>query len=56
MVANAMAHNQFDRQMGLTLNVNNVFDRKYLSSIGTVFNTGYYGEPRNVRLNLRYSF
>ncbi|GHC50341.1 TonB-dependent receptor [Alcaligenes pakistanensis] len=55
-VTNAMAHYQFNKQLGVTFNVNNVFNRKYLSSIGTVFNTGYYGEPRNVRLNLRYAF
>ena len=35
-----------------TINVNNVFDKRYYSTgMG-----GYYGDPRNAMLSLRYKF
>jgi len=55
-VVNLMARYDFSRQLSATLNLNNLFDKKYLSSLDTTFNTGYYGAPRNAMLNLRYSF
>lgn len=55
-VVNLMARYDFSRRLSATLNLNNVFDRKYLSSLDTTFNTGYYGAPRNAMLNVRYAF
>ncbi|WP_203226720.1 TonB-dependent receptor [Alcaligenes aquatilis] len=46
----------FSKQLTATLNVNNLFNRKYLSTLDQTFYTGYYGAPRNAMLNLRYSF
>ena len=49
---------QATEQLDLQLNVNNLFDRTYYSSVA---NGGYspydiYGDPRNVKLTARYSF
>ncbi|WMD22429.1 TonB-dependent siderophore receptor [Achromobacter seleniivolatilans] len=55
-VVNLMARYDFSRQVSATLNVNNLFDKKYLNSLDTTFNTGYYGAPRNAMLNVRYAF
>lgn len=46
----------FSKQLTATLNINNLFNRKYLSALDQTFYTGYYGAPRNAMLNLRYSF
>ena len=37
------------------LNINNLFDKKYYSSID-FYNQGFFGEPRNIELNLSYNF
>lgn len=55
-VVNLMARYDFSRQVSATLNINNLFDKKYLSSLDTTFNSGYYGAPRNAMLNVRYAF
>ena len=55
-VVNLMARYDVNRQLSATLNLNNVFDRKYLQGIDTTFNTGVYAATRNAMLNLRYSF
>jgi outer membrane receptor for ferric coprogen and ferric-rhodotorulic acid len=55
-VANLMARYDVTDNVTAILNINNVFDKQYLSSIDTTFNTGYYGAPRNVMLNLNYRF
>ncbi|MFP3498679.1 TonB-dependent receptor, partial [Pseudomonas sp. SIMBA_059] len=39
-----------------TFNVNNLFDKKYLSALDTTFYSGYYGEPRNVMVTTRWDF
>ena len=47
-----MAQYQFDPRLVATVNVNNVFDKRYYSTgMG-----GYYGDPRNAMLSLRYRF
>jgi len=51
-VAALMARYQFNRQLSGTINLNNLFDKKYYS---TAFG-GFYGDPRNVMLNLKYQF
>jgi len=40
----------------LALNVNNVFDKAYYSTIGTPGGGNWYGEPRNATLTLRGLF
>ncbi|PWF22570.1 TonB-dependent siderophore receptor [Corticimicrobacter populi] len=55
-VASLMAHYDFNENLSATLNINNLFDRKYISSIDTTFYTGIYGTPRNATLNVRYKF
>ncbi|WP_376964005.1 TonB-dependent siderophore receptor [Azospirillum sp. A26] len=49
-VVDLMARYQITDKVSATLNVNNVLDKKYMSSIDV---SGYYGEPRNVLLSLR---
>ncbi|MCW2271922.1 Ferric-pseudobactin receptor precursor [compost metagenome] len=55
-VVNLMARYQLTDQLSTTLNVNNVFDKKYISALDTTFFSGYYGEPRNVMLSTQYRF
>lgn len=55
-VANLMARVDITDNLTAILNIYNLFDKHYLSSIDTTFNTGYYGAPRNVMLNLNYRF
>ncbi len=55
-VVNLMGRYDFSKQLTATLNVNNLFNKKYLSALDQTFYTGYYGAPRNAMLNLRYSF
>ncbi|MGB9090117.1 MAG: TonB-dependent siderophore receptor [Pseudomonas farsensis] len=50
-----MASYDFDEHLKGTVNVNNLFDRVYYSGIGN-YNTAYYGDPRNVMFNVKYSF
>ena len=51
-VAGLMAQYQLNPQLVATVNVNNVFDKRYYSTgMG-----GYYGDPRNAMLSLRYKF
>jgi len=45
-----------DKHWRLALNVNNVFDKRYLQSVGTTAGGNVYGEPRNVMLSLRGQF
>ncbi|MGY0830412.1 TonB-dependent siderophore receptor [Azospirillum argentinense] len=49
-VVDLMTRYQITDKVSATLNLNNLFDKKYLSSVQ---NYGYYGEPRNVLLSLR---
>lgn len=55
-VVNLMGRYDASRQLSATLHVNNLFNKKYLSSLDQTFYTGYYGAPRNVMVNLRYAF
>ena len=51
-----MGRYEFSQQLSATLNIGNVFDKRYLSAIDSTFYSGYYGAPRNVRLNVNYLF
>jgi len=44
------------RQMDLSLNVNNLFDRSHYSGIGADNGPNFFGDPRNVMLTARYRF
>ncbi|QEI08280.1 TonB-dependent siderophore receptor [Pigmentiphaga aceris] len=50
-----MARYQFTPKVSASLNLNNVFDKKYYSQIG-MYTQGWYGAPRNVMLNLRMQY
>ncbi|MGY1488469.1 TonB-dependent siderophore receptor [Methylobacillus pratensis] len=55
VVVDAMARYRFNKNLSATLNITNIFDKKYYTGMG---NTGYgfYGVPRNVTLGMRYDF
>lgn len=54
-VADAMARYKFNDHVSATLNVNNLFDKKYYAAFQTLA-YGYYGEPRNATLSVKYDF
>lgn len=55
-LASLMARYEFSDQLSATLNVNNVFDKKYISSVSDWWYSAYYGAPRSVALNVKYKF
>ena len=55
-VFSAMGRYQVDEHIAVTLNANNLFDKKYISSMDTNFYGGYYGDPRNLMLTAKYQF
>ena len=55
-VWNAVAKYQINRNWSAALNVNNVFDKRYYSSVAALVNGNYYGDPRNFMLTLRGAF
>lgn len=52
-VANLMARYKINENLTASININNIFDREYLTSYST---WGAYGPPRNVMSSLKYSF
>ncbi|MFB4391839.1 MULTISPECIES: TonB-dependent siderophore receptor [unclassified Pseudomonas] len=52
-VVDAMAQYAFTPQTSVTLNVNNLFDEKYYTAIGS---RGWYGTPRSATATLVYAF
>ena len=50
-----MARYEISKNTTASLNVNNLMDKKYLTGLG-LFETGFYGEPRNVMFTLRTKF
>jgi len=51
-VVNLMARYAFSKQLGLTVNLNNVFDKAYRTDL-----SGHnYGAPRNIVATLKYKF
>ncbi|MCH4248382.1 MAG: TonB-dependent receptor [Acinetobacter populi] len=55
VVFDAMARYKFNQHLSGTLNISNLFDKKYYTAIGSLA-YGYYGEPLNVKLGLKYQF
>lgn len=54
-VVGLMARYDINKNLSATVNLNNVFDREYLSGYG-LYSTYYYGDPRNLMLGMKYSF
>ncbi|EKE84432.1 TonB-dependent siderophore receptor [Idiomarina xiamenensis] len=54
-LVNLMAAYDFTENLTARLNVRNLFDKTYYSSID-FYNQGFFGEPRNVQLTLSYRF
>jgi outer membrane receptor for ferric coprogen and ferric-rhodotorulic acid len=44
-----------DEHLSTTLNVKNLFDKKYYTGLGN-FGTGFYGEPRSLQLATKWDF
>ncbi len=55
-VYDAMVEYKVDDNWTVAVNGNNLFDRRYYSSVGTSEYGNYYGEPRNFTLTLRGTF
>lgn len=51
-VYNAMASYDFNKNLRLQLNVNNIFDKVYYKKVDATGISNYYGDPRNVMLTL----
>ncbi|ATZ73300.1 TonB-dependent siderophore receptor [Idiomarina sp. X4] len=54
-VVNAMANYNLGKNLELSLNVNNLFDEKYYSSID-FYDQGFFGAERNFELSLKYAW
>ena len=52
-VWNTMLKYQINPRWSATLNVNNLFDKRYYSTLSSFVNANYYGDPRNLVLTLR---
>ncbi|POA50189.1 TonB-dependent siderophore receptor [Pseudomonas sp. MPR-ANC1] len=50
-VVNLMSRYELDRHLSASLNVNNLFDKKYYDNVG-FYNGVYWGDPRTVTLSL----
>ena len=55
-IYNARVGYDVTKNVNLSVNVENIFDRFYYSQIGTVENNTYYGNPRNVMFTMRTNF
>ncbi|MNR10781.1 Ferripyoverdine receptor precursor [compost metagenome] len=50
-----MTRYQHDEHLSVSLNANNVLDKKYYSGLGNFWTT-FYGEPRNLTLTTKWDF
>lgn len=50
-VVNLMSRYAFDKQLSASLNVSNLFDKKYYNNVG-FYNGVYWGDPRTMTLSL----
>lgn len=55
-VVNARAAYRLSPRTELSLNVNNLFDKTYFTTLGGTSWNNWYGEPRNVLVTLRASY
>ncbi|MHC6225044.1 TonB-dependent siderophore receptor [Pseudomonas sp. X10] len=54
-LVDVMARYQVTDNLSATLNVNNLFDKRYFTNVG-FYNSSVYGEPRNLMLTTRWDF
>lgn len=54
-VVGLMGRYDFNRQLSASLNLNNLFDRRYYSGYG-LYNSYHDGDPRNMTVGLKYQF
>lgn len=45
-----------NKHLDLALNLNNLLDRRYYASVGSMTDANFFGDPRNVTLTARYQF
>lgn len=55
-VWSALLRVDIDRRWNASLNLNNVFDKRYYRALAGFNNGSYYGDPRNLMLTLRGAF
>lgn len=57
-VLGLMAKYQVSKQMEITANINNLFDRRYYDTVGSYSTKleNFYGAPRNAMVSLKYAF
>ncbi|WP_225935493.1 TonB-dependent siderophore receptor [Pseudomonas muyukensis] len=55
LTLDAMVRYQVSEQLSVSLNGNNLTDKRYFNNLG-FYNGGYYGDPRNFMLTTRYAF
>ncbi|WP_435442775.1 MULTISPECIES: TonB-dependent siderophore receptor [unclassified Variovorax] len=55
-VASLMARYDVNDKLSVTLNVQNLFDRKYIASMSGWWYSGTYGAPRSAQVIARYKF
>jgi outer membrane receptor for ferric coprogen and ferric-rhodotorulic acid len=53
---NALVEYRVDDHWNVTLNGNNLFDKKYYETVGTSTYGNFYGEPRNFMVTLRGAY
>ncbi|MGE8385915.1 MAG: TonB-dependent siderophore receptor, partial [Pseudomonas putida] len=53
---NALVEYRVDDHWNVTLNGNNLFDKKYYETVGTSTYGNFYGEPRNFMVTLRGTY
>ncbi|MGO3843115.1 MAG: TonB-dependent siderophore receptor [Alcaligenes pakistanensis] len=54
VLANVMAHYRFSSSLSAQLNVNNLFDKKYVDLVSD--SQGFYGAPQKIMLTMKYQF
>ncbi len=54
-IVGLMAAYDIDRNLRVSVNLNNLFDKTYYSGLGN-YNSVFYGNPRNVMAQVRYKF
>jgi len=56
VLVDLFAQYRLNKHWSATLNVNNVFDKKYYQTIGTTSSGNWYGAPRNFLMSMQYSY
>ncbi|WP_350283583.1 TonB-dependent siderophore receptor, partial [Nitrosomonas sp.] len=56
VLVDLFAQYRLNKHWSATLNVNNVFDKKYYQTVGTSSIGNWYGTPRNFLVSMQYSY